>query len=141
MIFIRFILMSTMTAIMSKTGVRRIPPHLRSFDVLLINFFPISYRRMEIPTPDLLQYCSGPMRGFIFSEGGSSNPRQKAFYRIASKPINIRCIRTGSQSNGKIMSSIVLYPVFYEYKNVQSQDLTPDFLAVPSASRKARCEK
>ena len=35
-------------------------------------------------------------------------------------PINIRWIRTGSHPYEKKMSSIVLYLVFYEYKNVQS---------------------
>ena len=39
---------------------------------------------------------------------------------IASKPIYIRWIRTGSQPYGKIMSSIVLYKVFFEYKKIQS---------------------
>ena len=38
------------------------------------------------------------------------------FSRIHSKPINIRWIRTSSHPYEKIMSSIVLYPVFYEYK-------------------------
>ena len=40
--------------------------------------------------------------------------------RIHSKPINIWWIRTGSHPYDNIMSSIVLYSVFYEYKNVQS---------------------
>ena len=35
---------------------------------------------------------------------------------MASKPINIRWIRTGLHPYEKIMSSIVLYPVFYKYK-------------------------
>ena len=40
--------------------------------------------------------------------------------RIYSKPINIQWIRTGSDPYEKTMSSIVVYPVFYEYRNVQS---------------------
>ncbi len=39
---------------------------------------------------------------------------------MASKPINIPWIRNGSQPYWKIMYSIVLYPVFYEYKKEQS---------------------
>ncbi len=39
---------------------------------------------------------------------------------LYSKPIYIWWIRTGSHPYEKTMSSIVLYPVFYEYKNVQS---------------------
>ena len=41
------------------------------------------------------------------------------FSCIHSKPINIRWVRTGSHPYEKLMSSIVLYPVLYEYKNVQ----------------------
>ena len=45
-------------------------------------------------------------------------PRYNYYSSGASKPINIRWIRTGSQPLLKIMLSIVSYPVFYEYKNV-----------------------
>ena len=44
----------------------------------------------------------------------------KTYSSIALKPINIRWIRMGSKSHWKIMYRIVLYPVVYEYKNVQS---------------------
>ena len=37
---------------------------------------------------------------------------------MASKPINIGWIRTGSQSYGKITYSIILQTIFDEYKNV-----------------------
>ena len=40
--------------------------------------------------------------------------------RVHSKQINIRWIRPGSHPYGKTMSSIELYPAFYEYENVQS---------------------
>ena len=40
------------------------------------------------------------------------------FSRINLKLIDI--IRTGSHPYEKVMSSIVLHPVFYEYKNVRS---------------------
>ena len=46
--------------------------------------------------------------------------KRKNFSRIHSKPNNIPWIRTGSHPYEKIMSSIVLYPVFYTHKNVQS---------------------
>ena len=51
----------------------------------------------------------------VISEGNL-----KYFSRIHSKPINVQWIRTGSHPYEKIMSIIVLYPAFYEYKNVQS---------------------
>ncbi len=44
----------------------------------------------------------------------------KLFSSMASKPINIQWIRPGSQPYLKIMYHIVLYPVFYEYENIQS---------------------
>ena len=53
---------------------------------------------------------------------------QNVFSRIHLKPINVRWIRTGCHPYEKTnMSNIVLHPVFYEYKNVQSQDLSPCF--------------
>ncbi len=36
---------------------------------------------------------------------------------MASKPITIRWIRTGSQPDWKVMYSIELQTIFYEYKN------------------------
>ena len=39
---------------------------------------------------------------------------------ITSKPFKIRWIRSGSQPYRKIMLSNVLYPVFYEYRKLQS---------------------
>ena len=50
---------------------------------------------------------------------------------MASKPINIRCIRTGSQPFWEIMYSIVLQTIFHEYlsKNhkINTSFLTRDF--------------
>ena len=48
------------------------------------------------------------------------NMENNIFSRIHSKPILIWWIRTGSYPYEKTMSSIVLYPAFYENKNVQS---------------------
>ncbi len=48
----------------------------------------------------------------------NKNMLNHLFYRIHSKPINIQWIRTGSRPYEKIMSSIVLYPVFCEYKKI-----------------------
>ena len=42
------------------------------------------------------------------------NKNNKLLSRIASKPINIWWIRTGSHPYEKIMSRIVLYPAFEE---------------------------
>ena len=53
-------------------------------------------------------------------QGGVTGQARYAFSRIHSKPINIRLIRTGSHSYEKTMSCMVLYTVFYKYKNVQS---------------------
>ena len=36
---------------------------------------------------------------------------------MASKPITIRWIRTGSKPDWKIMYSIELHTIFYEYQN------------------------
>ena len=48
--------------------------------------------------------------------GGKYSVSCKFSSSIASKPINICWIRTGSQAYCKIMYSILLYLVFYEYK-------------------------
>ncbi len=41
--------------------------------------------------------------------------QSKYYSSMASKPINIRRIKTGSKQSWKIMSSIVLQTVFHEY--------------------------
>ena len=55
----------------------------------------------------------------VFITGGTGFMGKVIFISsFTIKPINIRWIRTGSQKYWKIMSNIVLYPVFYELKKM-----------------------
>ena len=53
------------------------------------------------------------------------------FSSLASKPINIRGVRTGSQPQCKIMYRIEIYTVFYKYKmynhNIKTSVVSPNF--------------
>ena len=49
-----------------------------------------------------------------------NTPKISFLIRFVIVFIRIRWIGTGSHPYEKTMSSIVLYPVFYEYRNVQS---------------------
>ena len=60
----------------------------------------------------------------------------KLFSSMASKLFNIRWIRTGSMPYLKTMYSIVLCPVFYEYKKKYSFNIKPSYVS-PEKPRKA----
>ena len=82
-------------------------------------------------TPWLDWACS-----YFYSTNSSSFSDLKivnnVFYSMASKPINIRWIRTGSQSNLKIMYNIVLQTIFHENKNhkINTSFVNPGLLAL-----------
>ncbi len=61
---------------------------------------------------------------------------------MASKPITIRWIRTGSQPDRKVMYSIELQTIFYEYLNKNHKIKTADFnLNIRGKLSVIRCDK
>ena len=74
--------------------------------------FNLSYK-MNFPfLPPMIMSLNLNTEHIIYSSREEVN--LTIFSRIHTKPINIRWNRTGSHPYEKVMSSIVLYPVFYE---------------------------